>query len=153
MINAGNNSAGRWEPYGSGGTKDSLLSCGESARWWQENRRSEEENTPNTPPFSSWKKKTEDINLIGLSRRGERTSPLIGCGRTKQTQDMFSLAGPHCAFSPVSHHWKCVLLLQNVMLYSCHIVSCTKADGTLKTWKAVPTRLEDTARASLFACF
>lgn len=50
------------------------------------------------------KKKTEDINLIGLSRRGERTSPLIGCGRTKQTQDMFSLAGPHCAFSPVSHH-------------------------------------------------
>lgn len=34
------------------------------------------------------------------------------------------------------------------MLYSCYIVSWTKADGTLKTWKTVPTRLVDTAKAS-----
>lgn len=33
---------------------------------------------------------------------------------------------------------KCFLLLQNVMLYSGHIVPCTKADGTLKSRKPVP---------------
>lgn len=30
--------------------------------------------------------KIEHINLIGLSRSGEKTSELIGWGRTKQTQ-------------------------------------------------------------------
>lgn len=42
-------------------------------------RKSPFQNKPNPPPFSPWKKK-EDINLIGLSRRGERTSALIGWG-------------------------------------------------------------------------
>lgn len=46
----------------------------------------EGEHTRSTS-FLSWrKKKTGDINLIGLSRRGEKPSLLISCGRTKQTQ-------------------------------------------------------------------
>lgn len=109
-----------------------LLSCGESARWWQGNGRSEEENTPKPPPFSPWKN-IEDINLIGLSRRGERTSLLIGCGGAQNKRgDMFSLAGPRCAFS------RCHVI-ENVFYYcktshalQLHIVSRTKGWWNIK---------------------
>lgn len=70
MISTGNNGAGWWEPYGSGGTRDSLLSCRESARWWQENRNSEE-MTPNPPPFPPWKNRTHKFNGLIKGRRRE----------------------------------------------------------------------------------
>lgn len=48
--------------------------------------------------LSLLRKKIEDINLIGLSRRGDQTSLLIECGCTKQTQRRVWLAGPALRF-------------------------------------------------------
>lgn len=148
------NGTGRWGPYGSGGRRDSLLSCGESARWWQENRRSEEESTPNPPLFSpeGGKKTPQDINLIGLSMRSERSRLLIGGGAQNKRRGGFLLAA-RTALSARCH------IIENVFYYcktSCFTVAILcpsqRPDGALKRWRTVPTRLEDTARASLSLC-
>lgn len=98
------------------------------------------------------KRKTEKINRYKLAYRDTAKDLSVNWPRAHKTNAGTCLAWCHCAFPSGVISLK-MSLFQNVMLYSCYIVSSTKASGTLKTWKTVPTRLEDTARASLFACF
>lgn len=70
------------------------------------------------------KKELEDINLIGLSRRCEKSLLLIGWGAQNKRGERFQPGWPelHCAFSPMSRHWKCVFLLQNVTCFTVAIL-------------------------------
>lgn len=94
---------------------------------------------PNPPPFCPEKNRRHKLNwLIAAQLKELAVNWLRG---TKQTQGYVWLGWAAKALrfhSTVPQMKMCFLLLQNVMLYSGHIVLWTKANGTLKTRSTVP---------------
>lgn len=108
-----------WEPYGSGGTRDSLLSCGKSARWWLENRRSRErEHTKSTSFLSLKKNRRHKFNWLINARRRVLAVNWLGAHKTNAGTCLAWLA--RAALSARCH------IIENVFYYcktSCFTVA------------------------------